>query len=222
MDKDLSVNNIVMKKNLTIERSFYISIAMAVKRTVQSVARAIGSFHQQQRRMPSYAEMLSLLGVRSKSVVHFWVNKLQEAGLLEKDEQGRLRPVRRTFGIPVVGEVAAGIPSPAEEELRDIISFDEYLIAKPEVSFLLQVSGDSMIGAGIMAGDLVVVEKDREPKSGDIVIAAVDGEWTMKYFHKQGKDVFLAAANPKYPNIIPKTELRLGGVVTAVIRKYNP
>lgn len=206
---------------MTIERSFYMVVAMETKRTVQSVARAIGSFHRQHRRMPSYAEMLALLGVRSKSVVHFWVNKLREKGFLEKDDKGYLRPGRRTFGIPMVGEVAAGFPSPAEEELRDIISFDEYLVTRPEASFLLQVSGDSMIGEGIMEGDLVIVEKGREPKSGDIVIAEVDGEWTIKYFRKQGKSVFLEAANPKYPNIIPKAELRMSGVVTAVIRKYH-
>lgn len=206
---------------MTIEQSFYMVGAMETKRTVQSVARAIGSFQRQYRRMPSYAEMLPVLGVRSKSVVHFWVNKLLEKGLLEKDEQGYLRPVCRTFGIPVVGEVAAGVPSPAEEEIRDIISFDEYLVTRPESSFVLQVSGDSMIGEGIMEGDLVIVEKSREPKSGDIVIAEVDGEWTMKYFRKQGKSVFLEAANPKYPNIFPKAELRMGGVVTAVIRKYH-
>src|SRR4030065_6573 len=64
---------------------------------------------------------------------------------------------------------------------------DEYLITRPEASYLLRVSGDSMTGAGIVEGDLVVVEKGREPKSGDIVIAEVDGEWTMKYFRKQGK-----------------------------------
>lgn len=206
---------------MTIERSFYIVAAMEAKRTIKSVSKAIGSFHQRRRRMPSYAEMLPLLGVRSKSVVYFWVNKLLEKGLLEKDDEGHLRPGRRTFGIPVVGEVAAGFPSPAEEELRDIISFDEYLVTRPEASFILQVSGDSMTGEGIMEGDLVIVEKGREPKSGDIVIAEVDGEWTMKYFRKQGGNVFLEAANPKYPNIIPKAELRMGGVVTAVIRKYH-
>ncbi len=102
------------------------------------------------------------------------------------------------------------------------MSMDEYLITRPEASYLLQVSGDSMIGAGIVEGDLVIVEKGREPKSGDIVIAEVDGEWTMKYFWKQGKAVVLEAANPKYPRIRPKTELKLGGVVTAVIRKYHP
>jgi repressor LexA len=98
---------------------------------------------------------------------------------------------------------------------------DEYLITRPESSFLLKVSGDSMIGEGIMEGDLVIVEKGREPKNGDVVIAEVDGEWTMKYFRKQGEDIILEAANPKYPLIKPRTELKLGGIVTAVIRKYH-
>jgi SOS regulatory protein LexA len=121
----------------------------------------------------------------------------------------------------MVGEVMAGFPSPAEEELRDIISLDEYLINRPESSFLLKVSGDSMTGEGIMEGDLVIVEKGREPKNGDIVVAEVDGEWTMKYFRKEKKTVILESANPKYPAIRPKSELRLCGVVTAVIRKYH-
>ena len=124
-------------------------------------------------------------------------------------------------GIPVAGAVAAGYPSPAEEELRDIISIDEYLITRPESSFLVKVRGDSMTGAGIMDGDMVIVEKGREPKNGDIVLAEVDGEWTMKFFVRMKEEIVLEAANPKYPTIRPKSELRLGGIVTAVIRKYH-
>ena len=124
-------------------------------------------------------------------------------------------------GIPVAGAVAAGYPSPAEEELRDIMSIDEYLITRPESSFLVKVRGDSMTGAGIMDGDMVIVEKGREPKNGDIVLAEVDGEWTMKYFVRKGKEIVLEAANPKYPTIRPRNELRLGGIITAVIRKYH-
>ena len=123
--------------------------------------------------------------------------------------------------LPVAGAVAAGWPSPAEEELRDIISLDQYLITRPESSFLVKVSGDSMKGAGIMNGDMVIVEKGRNPKNGDIVLADVDGEWTMKYFRKKGRDIFLEAANPEYSAIGPREELRLGGIVTAVIRKYH-
>lgn len=124
-------------------------------------------------------------------------------------------------GLPVVGYISAGFPSPEEEALRDILSFDEYLITRPNSSFILEVSGDSMINAGIMQGDLVIVEKGRNPKTGDIVIAEVDGEWTMKYFRKEGGKIFLEAANPNYAPIHPKRMLRLGGIVTAVVRKYH-
>ena len=171
--------------------------------------------------MPSFAEMVGLLGVRSKSVVNFWIDKLIEAEILEKDDKRHLKFKKSAFAIPMAGSVRAGFPSPEEEALCDIMSMDEYLITRPETSFLLQVSGDSMTGAGIMEGDLVIIEKGRDPKTGDIVIAEVDGEWTMKYFHKKGKQIILEAANPKYPDIHPRTELRLGGVVTAVIRKYH-
>jgi len=123
--------------------------------------------------------------------------------------------------LPLAGDVCAGFPSPAEEELRDVISFDEYLVNRPENSFLLSVTGDSMSGAGIMDKDLVIVERGREPKNGDIILAEVDGNWTMKYFCKKGKAVTLEAANPKYPTIIPKEELRIAGVITAVVRKYH-
>ena len=194
---------------------------MKEKRTFQSVAKIIGAFFRDHRRMPSYAEMIDLFGVKSKSVVHFWINKLIETGILEKDETGHLRITKNAFGIPMAGSVQAGFPSPEEEALRDVISMDEYLITRPESSFLLKVSGDSMIGEGIMEGDLVIVEKRRSPKTGDIVIAEVDGEWTMKYFIRKGKTIVLEAANPKYPPIKPRSELRLGGVVTAVIRKYH-
>ena len=194
---------------------------MKEKRTFQSVAKIIGAFFRDHRRMPSYAEMINLFGVKSKSVVHFWINKLIQNGVIEKDETGHLRITKNAFGIPMAGSVQAGFPSPEEEALRDVISMDEYLITRPESSFLLKVSGDSMIGEGIMEGDLVIVEKRRSPKTGDIVIAEVDGEWTMKYFIRKGKTIVLEAANPKYPPIKPRSELRLGGVVTAVIRKYH-
>ena len=194
---------------------------MKEKRTLESVKNIIVAFLKANRRMPSYAEMIGLLGVRSKSVVNFWVDKLIHAGLMEKDKKGHLTLTKRSFAIPLVGSIQAGFPLPEEETLCDVISMDEYLITRPESSFLLQVSGDSMTGEGIMEGDLVVVEKGREPRYGDIVIAEVDGEWTMKYFRKQGEQVVLEAANPKYPAIKPKAELKIGGVVTAVIRKYH-
>jgi len=191
------------------------------KRTVKTVEKRLLDFFKVYRRMPTYSEMLTVLGVRSKSVVHFWIRKLLKEGILEKDRGGFLRPVQQGFALPLVGEIQAGFPSPAEEELRDLISLDEYLITRPESSFILKVSGDSMTGEGIKPGDLVIVEKGREPKDGDVVIAQVDGEWTMKFFRKKGKQIVLEAANPKYDPIKPREELRIAGVISAVIRKYH-
>ena len=194
---------------------------MDKKRDIKTIERNIASFYQHKRRMPTYSEMLDLLGVRSKSVVHYWINKLIQKGVIEKDETGHIRLTNIAFGIPMAGSVQAGFPSPEEEALCDIMSIDEYLITKPESSFLLKVSGDSMIGEGICDGDLVIVEKGRTPKHGDVVLAEVDGEWTIKYFTRKGKTVILEAANSKYPPITPREELRIAGVVTAVIRKYH-
>jgi len=123
--------------------------------------------------------------------------------------------------IPCLGAVRAGFPSPEEESLCDVLSLEESLLTRPAASFLLKVSGDSMTGAGILPGDLVVVEKGLQPRNGDIVVAAADGEWTMKYFRRQDGQVVLEAANPRYPPIRPRTELTLGGIVTAVVRKYQ-
>lgn len=194
---------------------------MKVKRTLQDVEKKITAFFRDQGRMPTYSEIAGIIGVRSKSVVHFWVTKLLAAGILERDAKGFLKAVRKPRMLKLAGEVCAGFPSPAEEELRDIISFDEYLVRNPEKSFLLSVTGDSMIEAGIREKDLVIVEKNREPRDGDIILAEVDGNWTMKYFRRQGKTVTLEAANPRYSPIIPKTDLRIAGVITAVIRKYH-
>jgi SOS regulatory protein LexA len=195
---------------------------MKEKRSIKTVQKIIAAFFRENRRMPSFAEMVGILDVKSKSVVYFWVKKLIDAGIIEKDNKGHLTFSKRSFAIPLVGSVQAGFPSPEEEALCDILSMDEYLITRPDSSFLLKVHGDSMIGEGIMEGDLVIVEKGREPKSGNVVIAEVDGEWTMKYFRKQGKQITLEAANPKYPVFRPKQELKIGGIVTAVVRKYHP
>ncbi len=193
---------------------------MKKTRDIKSIEQSLVSFYRNQKRMPTYTEMMDLFEVRSKSVVSYWIDKLIEKGILEKDAQGFLKLSGISFGIPLVGNVAAGLPVSAEENVHDVVSMDAYLVDKPESSFLLRVSGDSMIGAGIMDGDLVVVERNRQPKNGDIVLAEVDGQWTMKYFRRKGADVVLVAANPAYPEIHPREELKIGGVITASVRKY--
>jgi len=165
--------------------------------------------------------MGELTGIRSKGAVSKFINKLIQNNVLEKDEKGKLIPGSIAAAARVLGTVEAGFPSPAEEELADTMSLDDFLIQNPQSTFLLKVSGDSMSGAGILPGDMVIVDKGQSPKSGDIVIAEVDGEWTMKYLRKRGSDVALIPANPKYKPIKPKKELKIAGVVTAVVRKYK-
>lgn len=168
--------------------------------------------------MPSFSEVAELFGYASKMAAHRLIEKLIAANLLQKDLKGRLVAVKITT--PFLGYVQAGFPSPAEEELVDTLSLDEYLIRNPDKSFLLKVTGDSMLQAGIQPGDIVIVEKGGDPKTGNIVLAQVDRDWTLKYFEKKGGQITLLPGNPKYSPISPREELVIGGIVTAVIRRY--
>lgn len=183
-------------------------------------ARLIASFLHQRGRMPSFSEIGELCGLRSKNAVYKLVARLEGIGALRRDERGRLIPMSVAYSLRMLGAVEAGFPTPAEEELADTISLDQLLIRNPNATFLLKVSGDSMVGAGILPGDMVIVDKAQEPKEGDIVIAEVDGEWTMKYLRRRGAKLELVPANPRYQPITPKRELKIAGVVTAVVRKY--
>jgi repressor LexA len=177
-------------------------------------------FYRENKRMPGYSEIMSMLGFKSKNSVFKLVNKLVEGGFVSKDKNGRLIP-NRIFGeVPVLGLVEAGFPTAAEEELSDTMSLDEYLIEKKESTYILEVKGDSMIDAGIQEGDLVIAERGKEPKSGDIVIAEVDGGWTMKYLRKRGNTTYLEPANKNFKPIYPETDLKIAAVVRGVIRKY--
>lgn len=180
--------------------------------------RTLRDFHHQRGRMPSYAEIASLFGYASKQAAYRLAEKCIQAGIIKKDEKGRLLP---RFSMPLLGYVQAGFPSPAEEELIDTMTIDQYLVRRPEASFLLKVTGDSMIGAGILPGDVVIVERGKDPKAGDVVLAEIDREWTLKYYQKEGKQAVLVPANPKYPTLRPKEELQIAGVVAAVIRRYR-
>jgi SOS regulatory protein LexA len=183
--------------------------------------RAISGFYYQRGRMPSFSEIAEMTGFRSKNAVYKLINKLEKLKVLERDSKGRLIAGSIAAPVKILGTVEAGFPSPAEEELADNLSLDDLLIQNREATFLLKVSGDSMSEAGILPGDMVIVDKAQVPKSGDIVIAEVDGAWTMKYLRKRGDNMLLLPANPRYQPIKPKKELKIAGIVTAVVRKYR-
>jgi repressor LexA len=188
---------------------------------LKSRIREISLFYRGKGRMPSFSEIGGLTGLRSKNAVSKLVDKLDRLDIIKKDEKGRLIPRSLAAPVRMLGSVEAGFPSPAEEELADTLSLDDLLIENPDATFMLRVSGDSMTEAGILPGDMVIVDKGQTAKSGDIVIAEVDGQWTMKYLRKRGESVTLIPANAKYKPIKPKNELKIAGIVTAVVRKYK-
>lgn len=184
--------------------------------------QSIISFYKRHKRMPGYKEIMSLTGFRSKNAVFKLIGKLVDDGIVSKDKEGRIVPISANWagGVPLLGLVEAGFPSPAEEELLDVMDFDEYLTPNKESSYILKVKGDSMIDAGIHPGDMVVVERRASYKPGQIVIANLENEFTMKYLRKKGERYFLEPANKNYKPIYPSESFRIEAVVTAVVRKY--
>jgi repressor LexA len=182
---------------------------------------AIEAFFDEHGRMPSYAEIAMITGLSSKSSAYHLAGRLVREGWLRRDAKGKLLPGRLSNGVRMLGSIAAGFPSPAEEELADVITLDELLIKNREATFLLKVTGDSMRDEGIRHGDLVLVERTSDIKPGNIVVANIDGEWTIKYFRKSGRQVYLEPANRDYKTIVPREELKIDLVVRAVIRQYR-
>lgn len=178
------------------------------------------TFYREEGRMPSYSEICDIFGFKSKNAAFRLVKKLLDAGLVAKSSGGKLIPKSLGQKLRVLGTVQAGFPTPAEEEVLDTISLDDYLIRNPQSSFLLRVSGDSMLDAGIRPDDLVIIERGRTPKNGDIVLAEIDNDWTLKFFEKHGTSVRLVPGNKNYPVLVPKVELKVAGVVSSVVRRY--
>ncbi len=184
----------------------------------------IYAFYEKKRRMPSYAEICLVCGIKSKNTSHTLVKKLESLGYLGRDQSGKILPrhgAHTESGIKILGLVEAGFPTPSEESLHENISLDDWIIEKREASFMLKVKGDSMKDAGILDGDMVIVERTTNPKVGQIVVAEIDGAYTMKYLRKDnGGRLYLEAANTRFKPIYPKENLQINAVVKAVIRKY--
>ncbi len=187
----------------------------------EEIRSCLWRFFRREGRLPSYSEICKLFGFASKNAASRLVDKLVDEGMIEKTMQGKLIPKQLSVPLRVLGSVAAGLPIDAEESHFDTLSLDNYLVDDPFETFLLRVTGDSMIDEGIKPGDLVVVDRHRKAKNGDVVLAQIDGAWTLKYFEKDGEEVRLIAANAKYPPLIPREELILGGVINGVVRKYG-
>lgn len=187
-----------------------------------SYKNRILEFYRKNRRMPSYTEIMKMLSFKSKNAVFKLINKMVDDGVVDKDDSGKMTPMKIFGEIPLLGLVEAGIPTNVDAEGTDTLSLEEYLVGRNTSSkYLLEVKGDSMIDEGIKEGDLVIVERRGDPKDGDIVIAEVDGGWTMKYFKKKGNIIYLKAANKNYSPIYPEYQMNVAAIVKGVIRKYR-
>ena len=193
----------------------------------RTVLTYIDEFQHKRGYSPSLADLAIAFGVRSKNAVAKVVNALSREGHLEKDPKGRIkildyeeRESALPLSLPLFGPIAAGVATAAEEQATESLQIQDYLVRKPQSTFLLRVKGDSMTGAGIIDGDIVVVERGKEPHTNDIVVGIVDGEFTLKRLKKDKGKFYLQAENPEFPDILAREDLQVGGIVRGVMRKY--
>jgi repressor LexA len=182
----------------------------------------IASCIQQQGYPPSVREIGEAVGLRSPSTVHFHLKNLEEAGMIEKGAgKGRAitltAPVVPEDKVPILGNVAAGSPILAQECIEDYLTFDTG--GRSGEYFALRVRGESMLNAGILPGDLVVVQQQHTARNGEIVVAMIEDEATVKTYSKQNGHVWLLPENDAYEPI-DGTYATILGKVAAVVRRY--
>ncbi|MGH2359999.1 MAG: transcriptional repressor LexA [bacterium] len=178
---------------------------------------------------PSVREIGQALGLTSSSTVHSHLSALEKKGFLRRDpskpraleilRDERDVPTKKVVTIPVVGGVTAGLPILAQQNIEDYFSLPADFV-RAEDCFILKVRGESMIGAGIYDGDLLVVRRQPTARDGDIVVARMDDEATVKRFYREPDRVRLQPENPHMEPIYTR-ELAIEGVALAVIRRLH-
>jgi len=177
-------------------------------------------YYAKHRVLPSLAGIGSLVGIKAKSAASAMVKRLKLVGYLDYAPDRRVRPGARFFDREIADTIRAGSPESAHDVPHEAVSIDAKLIDTPSKTLLLQVKGDSMIEAGIMDGDTVVVEKGAPAKPGSVVVAIVDGEYTVKYLAEDRHGFYLKPGNRNYQIIRPEAHLEVFGLVTGCFRKY--
>ena len=203
----------------------------------QKIYEYIADCIREQGYPPSVREIGDAVGLKSPSTVHFHLKHLEEAGVIEKGA-GKGRAITLTAPsavraavpavpaapasvqedkVPIVGNVAAGSPILAEECIEDYLTFDTG--GRSDEFFALRVRGESMLNAGILPGDLVVVQRQQTARNGEIVVALIEDEATVKTFSRQNGHVWLLPENDAYEPI-DGTYAQILGRVAAVVRRY--
>ncbi len=182
---------------------------------------ALRTYWKRQQAFPSMAKLCEVVGLASTSSVFALVGRLVDAGYLERTE-GRIAPTPRFFARPLVSTVRAGVPQPVGQDAVELLTIDDYLIDDPNRTVLCRVRGDSMKDAGLLDGDIVIVEKNSATKAGDIVVAIVDDEYTIKTLRLNGHGrYYLQPANGAFADIHPVGSLEIFGVVTGSFRRLR-
>ncbi|MDD2721036.1 MAG: LexA family transcriptional regulator [Gallionella sp.] len=188
----------------------------------QQYLNKLQDYYSDWKSIPSYAKLCEVFGIASKSWVKSVLDRLCEAGFIERTPDGAWIPTRQFFARPLAeATVQAGMPVSVTDTQGDYLVIDEMLIDTPSRTTLITVKGDSMIEAGIHDGDIAVVEKRLTANVGDIVVAIVDNDFTLKTLARENGEYVLLPANPAFPIIRPHGSLEIFGVLTGLVRKYR-
>lgn len=194
--------------------------------------RNILDFIQREQRekgiTPSTREIQSHFGFASQTSVMQYIVALERKGFLDRHARkarALITPAMkvRITDIPIYGQIPAGMSTLTEQTIEGHVSLDARSanVSRNRGMFALRVRGDSMIGAHILDGDIVLFEDSKDVHNGDIVAALIDGETTLKRYLVEHGRPYLKAENPRYPNLIPARELKIQGVMVSLLRKQE-
>jgi repressor LexA len=194
--------------------------------------RSVLDFIQREQRdkgfTPSTREIQSHFRFASQTSVMQYLAALERKGFLQRHARkarALITPVQkvRIHDVPIYGQIPAGMSAMTEQDIEGHVSLDTRSanVSKSHGTFALRVRGDSMIGAHIVDGDIVILEQSKEVHNGDIVAALIDGETTLKRYVVDRGRPYLKAENSRYPNLIPARELKIQGVMVSLVRKHE-
>lgn len=206
-------------------------MAKATQEKLEKTLNFISTFISDHGFPPTVREICSALNVSSSATAQYYLDKLDEQGRIKRSStknrtievlDKKYFPIADVdyIEIPVVGKVAAGVPILAAENIEDKLALPSNMFHKaPAELFALNVSGDSMVNAGIFNGDKIVVRRQSTAKNGDIVVALIEDSATVKRFYKE-KDVFRLQPENDYMSPIYVKELEILGIVVGLFRKF--
>jgi repressor LexA len=173
------------------------------------------------RLIPSYSAISALLGFKAKNAAAMLITRLEEQGYIRRTPDKRLTPTERFFERPrALAFVRAGMPEEATDTSADMVSLDSLLVRTPSKTFFVPIKGDSMMDAGLLEGDTAICERTQRANPGDIVVAFVGNELTIKTLVKERERYVLRPENKAYPVLRPDP-LEILGVVTGSFRSYK-